>query len=212
MDAVWEAELLLASNTTDSDWNCRSWSNCSHRRTMNRRCWHTCCVAYRIRRKTLAYLWLIFWLVALGTPTRGLAAEPQCGGKVTIGAPGGLAPLNPVITTSTVSVNVFDVLFDRLLTERVTGEIAPGLAMHWTHSQDCRTWDFELRTDATFHDGAPVTAEDVMYTLDLMRQRGLPERGARSQVPEFDAMETVGPHRVRIRFAEPPSASSDWSG
>lgn len=148
---------------------------------------------------------LILWFLLGGIPA--LHAEPSFGGKVVIGAPGGLAPLNPVITSSTVSVNVFDVLFDRLLTETVTGEIAPGLAVSWDHSEDYRTWDFALRGGVAFHDGIPVTAEDVVFTFALLRQYRSKERDDPRRFLEFEAMEAIEPHRVRIRFAEPPPAS-----
>ncbi|MFQ5902763.1 MAG: ABC transporter substrate-binding protein [Candidatus Binatia bacterium] len=43
----------------------------------------------------------------------------------------------------------------------------PGLAQRWEHSPDYRTWTFYLRRDVKWHDGVPVTAHDMKFTMDL---------------------------------------------
>ncbi len=48
------------------------------------------------------------------------------------------------------------------------GELEPGLAQRWEHSPDYREWTYRLRTDVRWHDGVPVTAHDVKFTLDLL--------------------------------------------
>jgi peptide/nickel transport system substrate-binding protein len=47
------------------------------------------------------------------------------------------------------------------------GEITGNLARSWTHSIDGRDWTFHLRSDVRWHDGIPVTARDLAFTLDL---------------------------------------------
>ena len=47
------------------------------------------------------------------------------------------------------------------------GESRPRLAERWEHSPDGRTWRFYLRKDVRWHDGTPVTAHDVKFTMDL---------------------------------------------
>ena len=46
-------------------------------------------------------------------------------------------------------------------------EILPMLATSW-ETEDGKTWTFHIREDATFHDGVPVTAEDVAFTIEYM--------------------------------------------
>lgn len=48
------------------------------------------------------------------------------------------------------------------------GEIQGRLAKSWEHSPDYRTWTYHLRTDVRWHDGVPVTAHDVKFTMDLL--------------------------------------------
>lgn len=150
-------------------------------------------------------LWLALGWVVVGASV--LSAEPHYGGKVVIGAPGGLAPLNPIITCSTVSTNLFDILFDRLLQESPDGDIAPGLAISWQPGENYRTWDFKLREGVHFQDGRPVTAEDVVFTFQMIKQ--FRDKKTWTGVPSlaFERMEVIDPYTVRVHFSRPPDAS-----
>jgi peptide/nickel transport system substrate-binding protein len=48
------------------------------------------------------------------------------------------------------------------------GDPVGRLARRWEHSEDYRTWTYHLRTDVRWHDGVPVTAHDVKFTIDLL--------------------------------------------
>ena len=43
----------------------------------------------------------------------------------------------------------------------------PVLAERWEHSEDYREWTYFLRKDVRWHDGVPVTAHDIKFTMDL---------------------------------------------
>jgi peptide/nickel transport system substrate-binding protein len=59
-------------------------------------------------------------------------------------------------------------LFDSLLrVNPQTAALLPGLAHDWTVSEDGRTLTFHLRSDVAWHDGQPLTAADVTYTLGV---------------------------------------------
>jgi len=47
------------------------------------------------------------------------------------------------------------------------GRATPRLAERWEHSPDYRTWTFHLRQDVRWHDGVPVTADDVIFSVEL---------------------------------------------
>jgi peptide/nickel transport system substrate-binding protein len=59
-------------------------------------------------------------------------------------------------------------VFEPLMTWDADGELEPRLARSWEHSVDYRTWTVNLRTDVRWHDGVPVTADDVQFTMDLL--------------------------------------------
>jgi peptide/nickel transport system substrate-binding protein len=50
---------------------------------------------------------------------------------------------------------------------------APGLATEWEQSEDGLTWTFQIRDDATWHDGEPMTAGDIAYTFNWIVDQGV---------------------------------------
>jgi peptide/nickel transport system substrate-binding protein len=65
-------------------------------------------------------------------------------------------------------------LHDGLLTRDSAMKVVPELAESWT-ALDPMTYEFKLRQGVTFHDGSPMTAEDVKFTFDRLVQEGAME-------------------------------------
>jgi peptide/nickel transport system substrate-binding protein len=78
-------------------------------------------------------------------------------------------------------------------TER--GDLEGRLARSWAHSADFRSWTYHLRTDVRWHDGVPVTAHDVKFTLELLSR---PE--SESFLP-FESIEVLDDWTVTVRSA-----------
>ena len=57
-------------------------------------------------------------------------------------------------------------IFDTLAFPDVTGTPKPWLAKSWTSSPDGKTWTFTLNDNVKFHDGMPLTSDDVKFTFD----------------------------------------------
>jgi len=76
------------------------------------------------------------------------------------------------------------------------GELEGHLAQSWEHSADHREYTFHLRPDVRWHDGFPVTAHDVKFTLDLLRH---------PDVAEYTWLDAtvIDDSTVRIRAANP---------
>ncbi|WP_254704761.1 ABC transporter substrate-binding protein [Rhodococcus pyridinivorans] len=68
-----------------------------------------------------------------------------------------------------VDFNYLSPVYDRLTVVVDGPEVAPMLAESWAYSPDGKSVDFTLRTDATFHDGTPVTAAAVVKSLNRAR-------------------------------------------
>ncbi|MCY4604873.1 MAG: ABC transporter substrate-binding protein [Gemmatimonadetes bacterium] len=147
-------------------------------------------------------VWMFFLFFGCSAPDHD---GPSYGGRVRIGATGGtggMEPINPVIASHTVSTEVLDLLFERLFAESPDGQLAPALAVAWPFSPRMKFWDILLRSDAQFHDGRPVTAEDVVFTLQLMRKQQNGENLL------FERVEALSDDIVRLHYAEPLSQSS----
>ena len=77
----------------------------------------------------------------------------------------------------------------------------PGLADSWETSEDGLTWTFHLNKDAKWHDGKPVTSEDVAYTFQriLDEEQGL----YIDYVKQIESIETPDEHTVVFKTKEP---------
>ena len=75
---------------------------------------------------------------------------------------------------------------------------APCLAESWTTSKDGRTWEFVLRRGARFHNGDPVTAEDVKFSFE--RYRGTAATLFRDRVIQ---VQVVDPSHIRFQLKDP---------
>jgi peptide/nickel transport system substrate-binding protein len=92
---------------------------------------------------------------------------------------------------------------------------APSLAESWSESEDGLTYEFKLRQGVTFHNGDPLTAEDVKFSFE--RYKGASARLYQEKVKE---VEIVNPHQVRFHLKEPwpdfmtfygtPSTGAGW--
>ena len=126
------------------------------------------------------------------------AAAPE--GQVTWGIHISLAPtwFDPAETTGLVTpFMVLYALHDAMVKPLPGNPLAPSLAESWTVSADGLAYDFVLRKGTRFHNGDPVTAEDVKFSLE--RYRGAASKTFKERVA---AIET-SPGRVRIRLKEP---------
>lgn len=80
-----------------------------------------------------------------------------------------------------------------------------GIAESWEHSDDYKVWTFHLRSGVNFHNGAPVTAEDVKFSLDrAMGETSLAVNKA-TLAKVIDSIEVVDPATVRVMTKNPDS-------
>lgn len=133
--------------------------------------------------------WLLLLALSLGaTACRGASADgPQSGTVRTVMTtePSSLSLIgksdrNSQIIASLVSDSLFKYDADLTLT--------PRLASSWDLSPDKRTLTVVLRDGVKWHDGVPVTARDVVYTIEKVRD---PATQARSFAPQFENLESV---------------------
>jgi peptide/nickel transport system substrate-binding protein len=89
-------------------------------------------------------------------------------------------------------------LHDALVKPMPAGDNTPSLAESWTVSKDGLTYEFVLRKGVKFHNGDPVTAEDVKFSFD--RYHGAAAKLLKDRVREI---QIVDPGRVRFNLKEP---------
>lgn len=120
---------------------------------------------------------------------------------VTIALASDVPSLDPTLDTSPIGQNVRLNIYDQLTTVAPDGSTEPKLAESWQVSEDGRVWTFTLRSDATFHDGSPVTVDDVIWTYDTIRaDETSPVRAYLSKV---ESIERLSDSQLRITLIEP---------
>ncbi|WP_223166531.1 ABC transporter substrate-binding protein [Nonomuraea sp. SYSU D8015] len=100
-------------------------------------------------------------------------AKPVSGGTLRIGALGRVSAItrDPHGTQANESdYLIISLIYDTLTAPGATENTAPRLAASWKADDDVKTWRFTLAQGATFHDGTPVTAEDVVWSLRRLRE------------------------------------------
>ncbi|MEY8304153.1 ABC transporter substrate-binding protein [Anaerosalibacter bizertensis] len=79
-----------------------------------------------------------------------------------------LQSLDPAMTNVMESLRFLNNIHTGLLTISDTGDVLPSVAKNWYVEDDNLTWIFNLRKDATFHNGNRITAYDVKYSLERL--------------------------------------------
>ena len=131
----------------------------------------------------------------------GPAAAAQPAGTVTIAAHITLATrwLDPAETDAEITpFMILYALHDALVKPMPAALNSPSLAESWSMSKDGRTWEFVLRKGARFHNGDPVTAEDVKFSFE--RYRGAAAPILKDRVRD---VQVVDPGRVRFHLKDP---------
>lgn len=91
---------------------------------------------------------------------------PVPGGSVVYGMTQDLASLDPHVDTDAGTRDVVFNLYEGLVKPTSDGGFIAAVASDYTISDDAKTYTFTLRDGITFHDGTPVTIEDVKYSID----------------------------------------------
>ena len=147
-------------------------------------------------RPTLALL--VVLALGVAGPTMALAA-PE--GQMAWALHFSLAPtlFEPAETPGVVSpFMIMYALHDALMKPMPGKGLAPGLAESWSTAPDGLVYEFVLRKGVRFHNGDPVTAEDVKFSFE--RYRGISAKILKDKVA---AVETPEPGRVRFRLKQP---------
>ncbi|MDY7078842.1 MAG: ABC transporter substrate-binding protein [Chloroflexota bacterium] len=139
--------------------------------------------------------------------------RPGRGGTYVEGIAGVPNYLNPLLSGyNDVDRDICALIFGGLTRLNQHGEIEADLARGWEISPDGLTYTFHLRSNAYWHDGSPVTAEDVIFTISLLQDPefpGPPDLG--SAVWQTIEVERVSHRTVRFTLSEPYAPFLDYT-
>src|ERR1700716_467348 len=104
-------------------------------------------------------------------------------------------------STAPPQITPFGMLYaihDALVRPYPGQKMGPSLAQSWQESLDGKTYEFKLRRGLKFHNGDPVTTEDVKFSFERYRGTGAKELQTRVR-----QVEAVNPVMVRFHLKEP---------
>lgn len=142
-------------------------------------------------------------LAAVALASCARAPEPAAKDTLYRHLGGDPATLDPITTTEENGILVEELIFRPLLSLDATGHPAPGLARSWTVSPDGTTYEFRLDPFAEWEDGSEVTSDDVLFTIERIRDPKVQAFNYRELFSEVTAIETPDVSTVRVRFSAP---------
>ena len=99
----------------------------------------------------------------------GFTPAEKTGGSLIYVDSGDASTINPILTTDTTSYLIASLLYDPIARiSIIDGTWTPGIADSWEIAADGSTYTFHLNPTVTFHDGTPLTADDVIFTFDAV--------------------------------------------
>ena len=150
------------------------------------------------------------------------AATPKRGGtaQIALAAPSQKASLDPIKMASDPEQFMCGLLYDPIVNvDETTWQIKPGLAETWEIKNGAREWIFNLRKGVKFHNGKPLTAADVVYTIKRHLSSGqaspLFARLTASMSPS--GVTAIDDHTVHLKLSRPDAymgvaLSYQWAG
>jgi peptide/nickel transport system substrate-binding protein len=137
----------------------------------------------------------------MGIPLH-VAAQAAKGGVLVIGSTQKPRHLNSAVQSGIATMMPAAQLFASPIRMDANWKPQPYLAERWDLSSDNRSVTLHLRKDAVFHDGKPVTAEDVKFSIETIRDN----HPFKTMYGPVNAVTVQDPHTAVVRLSEPHPA------
>lgn len=112
--------------------------------------------------------------------------------------------LNRLTSTDAYANTINNYLFDSLITrDNETLEWEPKIAKDWQISEDKLTYTFHLRHDVKWHDGIPLTADDVVYTFQKIMDPKVDAPHLRVYYHDIKEVKKIDDYTVQFTYAKP---------
>jgi peptide/nickel transport system substrate-binding protein len=135
--------------------------------------------------------------------------QPATGGVYTEGLAGNLGRLNPLLDWN----NPADRDVDRLIFSGLVKFNSQGLPeadlADWGTSTDGSIYNFSIRPDAVWHDGTPVTSDDVIFTIDLIKSDSLFPEDVKQLWKQID-VKRLNDKNLKLTLPEPFAPFLDY--
>jgi len=152
----------------------------------------------KIFSKKERYIILVFLLIIVGSlislPITSYyhftIPVPSYGGTIKEGLIGEARHINPLLSQSDADRDLVNLIFSGLLQYNEKGQLIPDLALSYEVSPDELNYTFKLREGAKWHDDEPITADDVVFTIQA------------AQNPDYGSLQRINWQGVEVEKAD----------
>ena len=137
---------------------------------------------------------------ALALALTAAPAAAQKGAAITIAQPADATTMDPGRSTQVLTVNYFHNLYDTLTRWDADLKLQPALATAWKPAGET-AWEVTLRAGVKFHDGTPLTAEDVKAVYERILAPG--KTVVTAGFATIDKIDAMSPTQLRISTKKP---------
>ena len=131
--------------------------------------------------------------------------SPESGGTYTEGVVGQIERINPLFIQNEAEDSANRLIFSGLTRVMPNSKIEPDLAEKWTTQDNNKVYIFTLRKNLKWHDGEPVTTDDVIFTINLIQNPDT--RTPQSVVWDKVGVEKINNQKIKITL---PNVYSDF--
>lgn len=124
-------------------------------------------------------------------------AEPSSGGTLRLPIPVNAPFEDPYDVSTEEMLNLFSLMYDKLLTLNAQGEIEPCLCESWTAEGD-GAWILRIREGVKWHNGEELTADDVVYSYESLKE--MTKGYYRPCLDRIEELVRIDEHTVRVKF------------
>ncbi len=158
---------------------------------------------------TIALLLVVTGYAAFSVTT---VRVPKNGGTYVEGIAGNPYAINPILCQSNpVDADLVSLIFTGLTRVNEKGEIVPDLARRWEITRGGTAYTFHLREDVRWHDGAPFTADDVVFTVNTIKDPDFHGAPSLSEMWRTVVVEKIDTYTVRFVLREPFAPFIDYT-
>jgi peptide/nickel transport system substrate-binding protein len=134
--------------------------------------------------------------VLLGAATAGIAETPKKGGTLVVGLQGTPRHLVPAVQSGTATAIPGTQIFATPLRFDENWKPQPYLAESWKFSDNGKSLTLNLRKNAKFHDGKPITSEDVAFSIATIKAN----HPFKTMFAPVEKVDTPDPHTAILRL------------
>ena len=161
----------------------------------------------------LAVVGIILLTLLMGATAYNVSTVlvPERGGVFREGVAGNPQYINPLLChTHDIDRDLCSLLFRGLTRLDQQGRVVPDLAERWT-APDGLVYTFTLRENQFWHDGKPVTIDDLLFTIEMMQSPDSPILPDLAELWRSVTVEPVDEHTVRLLLDEPFAPFLDFT-